>query len=176
MNQGTSPLWALNKQKSKEKSQADGNENFSLFIRLLYGWSLVWRVSFQCVAVVKLCSTSWAVVHSKKFVSQEQSRHFSRYSESLSMLGGHTRLHRVPKGDYNMDAKSQLHRHVQGIKKKLLNHPCSEPNGTNPMSVELRNRPGTVIPATSTRGEEFPTYSPNRTKGKGGEMFLLLNS
>lgn len=58
----------------------------------------------------------------------------------------------LPKGAYNMDTKTQPHRHVQGKKEKELSHPCSDSNGANLMSVELGTRPRTWIPATSKEG------------------------
>lgn len=111
------------------------------------------------------------MVHSKKFAPQEQSRYFSRYPESLSLpsVGTH-RSDPSPKGPYNMEAKTPPHSHVRGRTKNALNQPCSDPNGTNPISVDLGNRPGTEDPATSKRGR-FLLKAKVGPKGKGGKYF-----
>lgn len=146
VNHDTSlPLWVLNKLKSKEKSQAEGYQNFSLFIRHLHKRTLLWRVSFHCVAMVKFCSTSWAesVVHSKKFTSQEQSRHSSRYLESLSTaLSGHTQIWPFPQRPLQYGSKNTTVQACPGKNEKGAESPVLRSKWHKSNEYRIRKQTG----------------------------------
>ena len=130
----------------------------------------LWRVSSLSPATVKLCSASWAesVVHPKESLGLK--RWADPFPDALPYTPrcwqwARTGLMLYPRV-LAVWKHNEAHRQVGLGKKKK--HTCSDPNGTNPVGMELDGRPGLK---SHRFQQEIFYWGQNRNTGAGGKCF-----